>query len=65
MDFHVEMVVQWLRLHTSKARGMGSISGWETGSTPAQGTKILHDHGVVKKEKESQSIEGKSPKSHS
>ena len=39
------LAVQWLRLHTSNARGTGLI--------PGQGTKILQaTHGVAKKKKE-------------
>ena len=38
------LAVQWLRLHTSNARGTGLI--------PGQGTKILQaTHGVAKKKK--------------
>ena len=39
------LVVQWLGLHPSTTRGMGSIPGW--------GTKILHDarHGQNNKNK--------------
>ena len=33
-EFGVSLAVQWLRFHTSNARGMGSI--------PVRGTKILH-----------------------
>ena len=35
MTYGNSLAVQWLRLHTSTAGGMGSISGWET--------KILHN----------------------
>ena len=40
------LAVQWLRLHTSNARGAGLI--------PGQGTKILHTahHSQKKKKKE-------------
>ena len=35
------LVVLWLRLHTSKAEGVGLIPGW--------GNRILHAPGAAKK----------------
>ena len=39
----MSLVVQWLRLHTPNAGGMGSITGW--------GTKVLHAPWLGQKKK--------------